>query len=384
MIPAMAAESPKTVLIFRSEMLAMSETFILAQAKALRRFMPRFVGLHRVGPSLKLPADLILAADGEKLRHKCRLRLYKEAGLAAGFHSEIRRAEGCLLHAHFAVDGVLALPIVKRLRVPLIVTLHGFDVTVSDRTWSHSRTGRLYLQRRRQLWEQAAAFICVSEFIRERARNAGFPDAKLRTHHIGVNRSEFGPRQSSCDPGSVLFVGRLVEKKGCDVLLRAMHSVQEQLPFVRLTIVGDGPMHKSLAELAGSLGVRCEFVGATSSAHVRQLLRQTAIVCVPSRTAENGDSEGLPIFVLEAQSMGVPVVSTCHAGIPEAIIHGETGLLAKEGDPRALATHLISLLQSEELQSAYASRGMQRMAESFDLERQTSRLEDIYEEVLGC
>jgi glycosyltransferase involved in cell wall biosynthesis len=360
-------------LIFRSELLAISETFILAQALALRRFTPRFAGLQRVSPSLDIPDDAIVV--GQR-----RVRLYKEFGIAGAFHRQIRNAGVCLLHAHFAVDGVLALPIARKLKIPLIVTLHGYDATVSDSVWSTSRTGRLYLQRRRQLWEQAAVFICVSDFIKNAARKSGFPEAKLRTHHIGVDRTKFPVRALPPDHASVLFVGRLVEKKGCDVLIRAMRSVQKHLTHATLTIAGDGPMRRSLEQQAITLGVRCKFTGPVSSSHVRQLLRQTEVVCVPSQTAANGDSEGLPMIVLEAQSMGVPVVSTYHAGIPEAVIHGQTGLLTAEGDSDALASSLLLLLESESLRSEYGTRGLQRMAESFDLDTQTRRLEDIYDE----
>jgi colanic acid/amylovoran biosynthesis glycosyltransferase len=368
--------SMPNVLIFRSELLAISETFILAQARALRRFTPRFAGLRRVNPSLQIADDSIVAGNYS-------VRLYKEFGIAPGFINKIRTADVRLVHAHFAVDGVLALPIAQKLRLPLVVTLHGYDVTVSDSVWSKSRTGRLYLQRRRRMWEQATAFICVSDFIRNCALKAGFPEAKLRTHHIGVDRTEFPAATLAGNHTSVLFVGRLVEKKGCDLLIRAMHSVQKHLHNAVLTVVGDGPMRSSLEQLATTLGVRCSFTGVLSSAEVKQFLQQTAVVCVPSRTAANGDSEGLPIVVLEAQSMGVPVVSTYHAGIPEAVIHGQTGLLAAEGDAEALAGNLILLLENQALRSEYGARGRQRIAEKFDLETQTQRLEDIYDEVTG-
>ena len=364
------------VLIFRSELLAISETFILAQAEALRRFTPQFAGLRRVRPSLRLPEDSIVAS-------KWLVHLYKEFGIAPGFHREIRDTGLALVHAHFAIDGVLALPIARKLRVPLIVTLHGYDVTVSDSFWSRSRTGRLYLERRQQMWEEATAFLCVSDFIRSAALKVGFPESKLRTHYIGVDRTEFPTKAWSIDTASVLFVGRLVEKKACDVLIRAMHSVQKHMPNAMLTVVGEGPMRPQLEQLAATLGVRCRFIGAVSSDQVKQFVGQTAVVCVPSRTAVNGDSEGLPMIVLEAQSMGVPVVSTYHAGIPEAVIHGQTGLLAAEGDVDALAGNLLLLLESGTLRSEYGTRATRRMADRFDLEKQTSHLEDIYDEVAG-
>jgi glycosyltransferase involved in cell wall biosynthesis len=363
------------VLIFRSELLAISETFILSQARTMRRFTPRFAGLSRVRPSLELPTDSIVAG-------KHHVRLYKELGIGPGFHKQILASDVRLVHAHFALDGVLALPIVRRLQVPLVVTLHGYDVTVSDEVLSKSRTGRLYLKRRRQMWQQASLFLCVSEFIKRAALKSGFPEAKLRTHYIGVDRSDFSATITAAEPGTVLFVGRLVEKKGCDLLIQAMATVQQRVPFAELTVVGDGPLRTSLENLAKALRVRCKFTGAAPSTLVKQLLRQTSVVCVPSRTAANGDSEGLPIVALEAQSMGLPVVGTYHAGIPEAVVHGQTGLLAAEGDTATLAANLLLLLENDKLRFEYGARGARRVAECFDLHSQTSHLEAIYDEVI--
>lgn len=365
-----------SVLIFRSELLPISETFIAAQAGACRRFSPKFAGLERISPGLALPHEPVVAG-------KRYIRLYKEFGIAPRFHQQIRNQAPALVHAHFAVDGVLALPVVRKLQVPLIVTLHGYDVTVDENVLSQSRTGRLYSRRRWQMWEQASVFLCVSNFIREAALRIGFPEAKLRTHYIGVDRSQFPLRTVRADQGAVLFVGRLVEKKGCGHLIRAMHAVQQSMPNATLTVMGDGPLRPRLQDLAVALGVRVQFTGAAPSALIKQRLRQAAIVCVPSCTAANGDSEGLPIVLLEAQSMGIPVVSTYHAGIPEAVIHGQTGLLTAEGDSDALAANLLLLLQNKDLQHQYGARGAKRIAEHFDLQSQTDRLEEIYEEVLA-
>jgi glycosyltransferase involved in cell wall biosynthesis len=114
------------------------------------------------------------------------------------------------------------------------------------------------------------------------------------------------------------------------------------------------------------------------------MLQRATIFCAPSRTAKSGDSEGLGIVFLEAQAMGVPVVSSFHGGIPEAVIHGETGLLAPEGDYHTLAEHLQLLLRREDLRALYGARGIQWIREAFDIEMLTNGLEDIYEEILAA
>ena len=166
----MPNQPSKRVLIFRSELLAISETFVVAQAKALTRFKPRFVGLRRMSPSLQVPEDAIVAVHGDGLAHKCRRRLYKQFGVATDFNRKVGEVDAHLIHAHFATDGVLALPLAQKLDLPLVVTLHGRDVTISDKELSQSWAGRLYLGRRERMWEQATAFLCVSDFIKASAK----------------------------------------------------------------------------------------------------------------------------------------------------------------------------------------------------------------------
>jgi colanic acid/amylovoran biosynthesis glycosyltransferase len=377
-------KSRSPVVIFRSDLLPISETFILAQVNALRRFEPHFVGLRRVSPSLPIPNSPILAADGDGLFRRCARGVYKTMGAGAQFHKNVQDLSADLIHAHFAIDGVMALPLAERLRIPLIVTLHGYDVTMTDTEFSKYRTGRLYLNRRSKLWKQAALFLCDSDFLRTRALEIGFPEAKLRTHYIGVDHRAFSRADERSDEASVLFVGRLVEKKGCDLLIRAMSIVQRRLPAVQLTIIGDGPMRESLEQLAKDLHVNCSFLGSRTSEQIKQTLQRSAIFCAPSRTAKNGDSEGLGIVFLEAQAMGVPVVSSFHGGIPEAVIHGETGLLAPEGDYQVLAEHLERLLQREDLRFLYGSRGIQWVRKNFDIDLRTRALENCYNEVIAA
>ena len=226
-------------------------------------------------------------------------------------------------------------------------------------------------------------FICVSKFIRDRALEAGFPSEKLLVHYIGVDRDVFSPSASLETSQGVLFVGRLVEKKGCEYLLRAMELVQRAHPRCELTVIGDGPLRPSLEVLARELNIRCQFRGAQPAATVRESLRRARILCVPSVTAANGDSEGLGMVFAEAQAMGVPVVSTTHGGIPEIVADRVTGLLTPERDYHALADALSVLLEDEDLWQKLHLAALQRIEQHFDLVTQTALLENIYTGVIA-
>jgi hypothetical protein len=168
------------VVFFRSELLPLSETFIAGQADALQRFEAWFTGLKRIPDSLKLdPQRLTLATHSNALRDKVMRRLYMRTGIGPKFLHKIAKTNPAILHAHFATDGCVALPIQKHLNLPLVVTLYGYDVTSSDATMRNTPIGRTYLQRRTQLWKNASLFICISEFIRQRALKLGYPEDML-------------------------------------------------------------------------------------------------------------------------------------------------------------------------------------------------------------
>jgi colanic acid/amylovoran biosynthesis glycosyltransferase len=180
------------------------------------------------------------------------------------------------------------------------------------------------------------------------------------------------------DPELVLFVGRLVEYKGCDYLLRAMEIVQRARPNAHLAVIGDGTARGDLEELAKSLHIKCKFLGEMKSPAIRAWLEKARVFCGPSVTLANGQSEAFGVVFLEAQAMGVPVVSFRHGGIPETMREGVTGLLAGERDLQGLADHLLRYLGDEAFWKDSRLQGMQWVRANFDNGVQVAKLEDIY------
>jgi glycosyltransferase involved in cell wall biosynthesis len=368
------------ILIFRSALLPISETFVWAQAEALRAFEPIYAGLTRVSSGLPRSAQTILLSEGKGLSARISKWVYQVSGYGPGFEARVKQAEPVLIHAHFAVDGTGALSLARLLKLPLIVSLHGYDVATRDSSFRRSLSGRLYLARRERLWEQAALFLCVSEFVRRKAVEAGFPEEKLLVHYTGVDVEQFRELALERD-GSVLFVGRLVDKKGCGYLLEAMASVCRSHPATRLTVVGDGPLRAELESHAARLHLPAEFLGAQTPSAVRERMARASIFCVPSVAAENGDSEGFGMVFAEAQAMGTPVVSFRHGGVPEAVADGVTGLLVPERATTELALALSRLLSDSGLWRSFSSAGVARIGKELSLAGQTRRLESIYASV---
>ncbi len=367
-------------MIFRSALLPISETFVREQAEALRRFEPIYAGLEEVPSGLPSSGPTILLVPPRAPLPKLRTLIYRMTGLGGSFESRIKAFQPSLIHAHFALDGADALPLSKHLDIPLVVTLHGYDVTSSDEGLKNSSSGFFYLRRRRELWKHAHTFLCVSEFIREKALEAGFPPEKLRVHYTGVNCDYFSPTDKPRD-GSILFAGRLVEKKGCQYLLDAMADVHKVIPDASLTVIGDGPLRDSLKARAAHLRLPVRFLGAVPLDEVRACMSRASIFCVPSLRANNGDSEGFGMVFAEAQAMGTPVVSFRHGGISEAVEDSRTGLLVPERDTKALAAAILRLLGDDHLWNSFSVRGSERISEKYSLEHQTRLLEDLYASV---
>lgn len=375
-----------TVLIYRSELLPGSETFVAAQAHALRRFAPCFAGLHRIPTGIPLDAEeTVLLTSHNTLQDKLRRRLFLATAVAPHFVRALRRHHPVLLHAHFAVDAAAALPLHRELRIPLLVTLHGYDATMNDQALRSTIAGRVFLRRRLEVRARARLFICVSEHIHRQALARGVPEDKLRTLPIGVDLNFFVPdplRSRSLDP-IVLFVGRLVEKKGCAHLIRAMAQVQERHANAMLLIVGDGPLLDPLREQARKTLRHCTFLGAQPASVVRDLMYRASVLAAPSIVAASGDTEGLPITLCEAQAIGLPIAAFRGPGVSEAVVENETALLSAPGDERCLAEAISTLVENAELAARLALAGRRRAEQRFSLESQTARLEELYDEALG-
>ena len=355
----MTVPASDTVVIWRSLLLAGSETFVRGHGAALTRFRPVFVGAVKVPSPLARDSDVIACGRPGWAW----LRLTGRSRRLTRVLAELRPA---VVHAHFGGDGRLVSAAARRRRIPLVVTLHGRDVTV---------VGGRERRNLRTAFRRASVLLAVSGFIRDRAIALGADPAKVRVHHLGVPLPAVGAAAKEWD---VVFVGRFVPKKGADDLVEALARVPGS---PRALFVGDGPLLPAVRARALALGVDATFAGALPPAETHARIAAARVLAAPSRTGPDGDSEGLPTTVVEAAALGVPVVATVHSGIPEAVVHGETGLLGPEGDREALAANLAALLADDGLRERYGKAARARAEERFDLARQTAALEDLYAEL---
>jgi len=353
------------VVVFRGPIFNASETFVRAHALGLRRYQPLVVGLEDKG---NVPPGL---ADRVLIRARA---------------ADIEAFKPALIHAHFATDGLRVLSLATRLSVPLVTTLHGYDVSRTRASLFGS--GRVSWMRyalfQRRLQQRGNLFLAVSEALRQQAILRGFPAARTFTHYNGVDLARFH-RGGGGDSATILHVGRLVEKKGTATLLRAFAAVRVEHSHARLVIVGDGPLRRKLERLAGELdlGESVEFTGALPPVDIADRMRRATLLCAPSQTARGGDTEGLPTVVIEAMASGLPVVATDHGGIGEAVADGANGFLIPERAIEPLAHRICELLADAELRARMGTASRAIAEEKFDAIQRIAALEDHYDALLA-
>jgi colanic acid/amylovoran biosynthesis glycosyltransferase len=281
------------------------------------------------------------------------------------------------IHAHFGPVG-RSFRFARRLwQAPLIVSFHGYDFS----RWPLTEGPNAYAR----LFDEADMITVHSDYAESRLRGLECPQSILRRLECGVDVDEFAfrIRERSADrPVRLLTVGRLVEKKGIEFSIRAVAQLLRDGYELRYEIIGDGPLRAALTALAKDLGASGQIVfsGSKDIDDVRQSMEESDIFLLASVTAADGDTEGAPVSLLEAQSSGMPIVSTRHAGIPEIVRDQESGLLAQERDVSALANALHWLLDNPGAWPEMGRRGRAFVEERHDIRKLNQRLANLYEE----
>jgi glycosyltransferase involved in cell wall biosynthesis len=378
----------KKVAVYKDSILPPSETFIRDHVESLASWRPELIGrrlVEGIRPS-GVPIRMLKSGLPGPVDQACWRVFQFTGGMPPLFARPIAESGASLIHAHFGHLGVDMWPIAKKLDLPLLVTLHGSDVRIHKDWWSRARGSlRFYPDRLVAMGrDKRVFFVAVSESMRQSALEFGLRPERLIVNFLGIDRTRFEP--SATPPSArepvILFVGRLVEKKGCDILLRAFAQIRADVPEARLRIIGDGPDRPKLADYVREHDLPVAFEGSLPSEAVSRASREARLLCLPSITAANGDAEGLPIVILEAQASGTPVVTSARGGATEGIVDGETGLAFAEGDADALAGHLRRLLRDDAMADAFAAAGPEHIARHFDIRNCSRRLERIYDRIV--
>src|SRR5215216_5309493 len=245
-----------------------------------------------------------------------------------------------LLHIYFGHIAVHLLPLIRAWKNPSIVSFHGADVMVD-------MNKPAYREATLQMLHAGTLVLVRSESLRRAVTDLGCDPEKIKIQRTGIPLEEFPYRDRAVPKnGEWQFVqaGRLIEKKGLPVTLRAFSTFLKQHPNATLAIAGEGPVLPELQKFARKLGIadRVSFTGFVSQEQLREMYQCSHIYLHPSQTGSDGNQEGIPNAMLEAMATGLPVFATEHGGIPEAIENGVSGVLVQERDHEAFARALLN------------------------------------------
>jgi colanic acid/amylovoran biosynthesis glycosyltransferase len=374
--------------IFRLRYPVASEAFIREQAGALVRYRPTIFTRAWASDEVAAPQDaVIVGAHESALIARAAQAAYVATGAPRLFGRRQTWPPLAIIHAHFGPDATYALPLAESLGVPLVTTFHGWDVTlpVGSYIGRRSVTTWRYILRREALRRRGAAFIAVSNYIREAAIALGFPADRVVRLYVGVDLDRFQPLGRPPQERFILSVARHTEQKGVDTLIRAFARIAARFPDLELVQVGTGPLTDRLRQIAirSGVGNRIRFVGSLPHDAVRALMQRASLVALTSQTPPNGQQEALGLVLNEAGACAVPVVATRHGGMAEAVVDGETGIVVGERDDAAIAEACATIIGDRDLAARMGARGRALVGDVFNLRTQTAALEDLYDRISG-
>jgi glycosyltransferase involved in cell wall biosynthesis len=381
----------KKVVIFRKDLLPLSETFILDQFLSYKAWAPHLAG-YRFCHGLDMTGVPAFTLD------ECVGRPFKQIYLKAFQHLQylsisspafkryVEQLDAKIIHAHFGYDAILVYDIARELKIPLVVTLHGSDILFRPEVWETGEAGfffRCYPKKLESLFkDERVFFIAVSNALREGALERGVPANRCVVRYTGSNHRYFVPPATPAFPSNkVLFVGRLSEFKGCEFLVKAMSIAQKKVPHAELVVIGDGPEKSKLMSMSNDLNLNASFLGALPRDQVKDWMTKSSVFCLPSITESTQSFETFGMVILEAQFCGLPVITSARGG-SESIIHNKTGFVFAEKDYETLAKYIIALLTDDELRNRFSNEARQHVLANFTLEACTSRIEEYYDEIL--
>jgi glycosyltransferase involved in cell wall biosynthesis len=371
----------RRLLMFAPTRRAVSETFIRANLEGLP-----FETCAYFGDELpaRRPWQLLygLATLLSKILSRLGAQRAASVGPSLVALALIRRHRPHVMMAEFGFHAVRVMDAAAWTGVPLVVHFRGSDASARGRV-------QPLRERYRRLMSLASGVIVKSRPMQATLLDLGAPAARLLVSPSGADARLFQGAAPEDAPPCFLAVGRFVQKKGPLHTLEAFAAMREALPpslagAVRLRMIGDGPLLARARQRAGELGIAAQvsFSGSCPPETVARCMREARAFVQHSLVAPDGDSEGSPVAVMEAQLSGLPVVATTHAGIPEVVLHGRTGLLVAEGDVAGMALAMKRLALDPPLAGELGRAGRKRAGERFTVAHHLEQVSALLERAI--
>lgn len=287
-----------------------------------------------------------------------------------------------MIHCHFGLLGLKGMMLrdMGALSGKLATTFHGVDMSQNLQLLGED----LYTP----LFKSGDCFLPISQYWKSRLIELGCDADKIFIHRMGIDSEKFVFRsrtKAAHEPAKLISVSRLAEKKGLEYGIRAVAALVQEGLQLEYLIIGDGELREPLTSLIDQLAVghAVKLLGPKNHTEVLETLGSSHILLAPSITAKDGNQEGIPVALMEAMAMGMPVVSTFHSGIPELVEDGISGYLVAEKDTDALSEKLRALVQQPESWPAMGASGRKKVEDEYDIHKLNVRLCNLFKAVLN-
>lgn len=283
-----------------------------------------------------------------------------------------------IIQCHYGYNGQLALFLkqIEVLKGKIVTTFHGFDL--SQFLVAHDND--FYSE----LFEKGDLCLPISNTWKQKLIDLGCDESKIKIHKMGIDINKFKFRSRLPKTGQkirILTVARLTEKKGIEYGIKAISLVVKKYPNLQYQIVGDGKLREHLEQLIIQLELSdwVTILGSKTQAEVLQIMQNSDIMLAPSVTSEQGDCEGIPVVLMEAGAVGLPIISTLHSGIPELVEDEKSGFLVPEKNVEKLAQKIAQLLDNPEIAVKMGKNGRKIVEQEHNIHRLNNVLNSIFE-----
>lgn len=367
--------SKMKVLHFKTTYLNQSETFIDRLVRNHQEFQPVVATCYKNAYADGLTIYEMPNTGFHGLTNIVRLKLNS----SPRFLTEVfEKEKPDIVHGHFGLDSYRLIAMIRKYNVPFIVNFYGHDVIRLPKNFG-------WTTRYKRLRKYLDAAIAVSEDMRQNLEKLGFDPSKIYTIKLAVDTENIKFQQRTKATPKIMMVGRLVEKKGFTHALNAVNLIKNDLPELEMNVFGDGTLMSDLKTEVKQLGIgsHVNFRGFMKNDEIINQLYKHDILIVPSVQAKDGDREGMPQTTVEGMATGIPVIASDHAGLPELVIHNETGLQVPEKDPAAIGNAIKKLVRRPELVKSLSLKGRLKVEEEHDITKQAKKTEGLYKKMIN-
>lgn len=371
--------------------LSLTKTWIYSQIIHLKRFVPVVITRKKENINI-FPIDRIYSLEEDKdsigiLYNKLFCR---SLGYHPYFYSILKKEKPALLHSHLGYDGYDMLPLKRKLKIPMVTTFYGVDLSMLP------KEEPIWEKRYKELFEKGEMFLVEGNHMKKCLVALDCPVEKIKVQHLGIDleKIEFMPRRIASDGKvKILVSGSFVEKKGIPFALEAFGRAKQSCKNIELTLIGDSTgaprgesekkKIKSVIERY-SLEESIRMLGYQPYPVFLEEIKKHHIFLSPSIHSSDGDTEGgAPVSIIEASASGMPILSTYHCDIPEVVIDGKSGFLVPERDVEALAERLEYLIIHQDIWENMGSAGRRHIEKEYNVLTRVERLEEIYKNLLA-